>query len=47
MLKETNNFYTPNGIHVFTKDEMMNDIVDLESVVAKLESLLDGNCRRV
>ena len=45
MLEESNNFYTPNGIHVFTKDEMMNDIVDLESVVAKLESLLPDHIR--
>jgi len=45
MLKESNNFYTANGIHVFTKDQMMNDIVDLESVVAKLESLLPDHIR--
>jgi len=30
MLEQSNNFYTPSGIHVYTKDEMMNDLVDLE-----------------
>ena len=30
MLEEANNFYTSSGIHVFTKDELVNDLVDLE-----------------
>lgn len=45
MLKEVNNFYTPNGIHVFTKDEMMNDLVDIEVVVSQLEAKLPDHVR--
>ena len=45
MLEQSNNFYTSSGIHVYTKDEMMNDLVDLESVVARFESLLPEHAR--
>jgi len=45
MLKESNNFYTPSGIHVFTKDEMLNDLVDLDLVIANLESKLPVHIR--
>lgn len=45
MLKEVNNFYTPNGIHVFTKDEMMNNLVDIEVVVSQLEAKLPDHVR--
>jgi hypothetical protein len=45
MLKESNNFYTPSGIHVFTKDQMLNNLVDLDSVIANLESKLPDHIR--
>ena len=45
MLEQSNNFYTPSGIHVYTKDEMMNDLVDLEGVVSKLEATLPDHLR--
>ena len=45
MLEETKNFYTTNGIHVYTKDKMMNDEVDIEKVAAKLESILPDHIR--
>jgi len=45
MLEESNNFYTPSGIHVFTKDEMMNDLVDLETVISDLEAKLPDHIR--
>ena len=45
MLEQSSNFYTPSGIHVYTKDEMMNDLVDLEGVVSKLESTLPDHLR--
>ena len=45
MLEQSNNFYTPSGIHVYTKDEMMNDLVDLEGVVSKLEAALPDHLR--
>ena len=45
MLEETNNFYTASGIHVFTKDDLVNDLVDLEEVISKLETLLPEHIR--
>ena len=45
MLEQSNNFYTPSGIHVYTKDKMMNDLVDLESVVSQLEAKLPDHLR--
>ncbi len=45
MLEESNNFYTPSGIHVFTKDAMMNDLVDLETVISDLEAKLPDHIR--
>ena len=45
MLEQSNNFYTPSGIHVYTKDDMMNDLVDLEGVVSKLEATLPDHLR--
>ena len=45
MFKEANNFYTSSGIHVFTKDEMMNDLVDIEVVVSQLEAKLPDHIR--
>ena len=45
MLDESNNFYTPSGIHVFTKDQMLNNSVDLDTVIANLESKLPDHIR--
>ena len=45
MLEESNNFYTASGIHVFTKNKMVNDLVDLEGVIGKLESMLPDHIR--
>lgn len=45
MLENNNNFYTPNGIHVYTKDELVNDSVDLEGVVSQLEAKLPEHIR--
>lgn len=45
MLEETRNFYTASGIHVFTKDDLVNDLVDLEEVISKLETLLPEHIR--
>jgi hypothetical protein len=45
MFEESNNFYTPSGIHVFTKDAMMNDLVDLDVVISNLEAKLPDHIR--
>jgi hypothetical protein len=37
--QKNSDFYTPHGIHVYFKDDMVGD-VDVESVVAKVESSL-------
>jgi hypothetical protein len=45
MHEQKDNFYTANGIHVYTKDQMVNDLVDLEGVVAELEAKLPDHIR--
>jgi ribosome-binding ATPase YchF (GTP1/OBG family) len=45
MREQKDNFYTANGIHVYTKDQMVNDLVDLEGVVADLEAKLPDHIR--
>lgn len=45
MLEKQNNFYTPSGIQVFTRDPLINDDVDMDSVVARFESLLPDHIR--
>jgi|TARA_Y100000034_G_scaffold127949_1_gene181700 hypothetical protein len=38
-----NSFYTPTGIHVYFKDRMMNDKVDVENVISKVESTVPSH----
>jgi len=38
--EQVQNFYTPSGIHVYFKEQLLNDWVDVEEVVLKLESLM-------
>ena len=45
MLEKQNNFYTPSGIQVFTRDPLVNDEMDMDSVVARFESLLPDHIR--
>ena len=45
MLEASGNFYTPSGIQVFTKDEIVNNLVDMESVISKFESKLPSHVR--
>ena len=33
-------FYTPGGIHVYFKDKLANDQVDVEAIVAKVEKII-------
>ena len=33
-------FYTPNGLHVYFKNELLNDDLNVEKVISKFESLL-------
>jgi len=38
--QQMTDFYTPRGLHVFFKDKMLNDDVDIEFVISKVESLV-------
>ena len=38
--QKVSDFYTPNGLHIYFKDPMENDNVDVEKVIAKVESIL-------
>jgi len=38
-------FYTPGGIHVYFKDKLTNDEVDVESIVAKVEKTIPEHLR--
>ena len=38
--EQLTNFYTPTGIHVYFKDQLYNDKIDVEKAVSKLESLI-------
>ena len=40
MMTQQSDFYTPTGIHVYFKDAVHNDEVDVEEVVSHLESLI-------
>ena len=45
MLQEKSDFYTQTGLQVFTKDPLMDDSIDLDSVIAKFESQLPDHIR--
>jgi len=40
LMSEATDFYTSRGTHVYIKDALINDEIDLERVVAKLEKTL-------
>jgi hypothetical protein len=37
LLEAVSNFYTPTGIHVYFKDALLNDEIDVERVISKVE----------
>jgi hypothetical protein len=38
--EQVKNFYTPTGIHVYFKDHLYDDSIDVEKMISKLESLI-------
>ena len=40
---KTLDFYTPNGLHVYFKDELVDDSINTELAVAKFESMLPSH----
>lgn len=43
ILEAVNNFYTPTGIHVYVKDALANEGIDLENVISKVESSIPSH----
>ena len=37
LLETVSNFYTPTGIHVYFKDALLNDKINIENVISKVE----------
>tara|TARA_R100000808_G_C2144409_1_gene152200 strand:- start:49 stop:708 length:660 start_codon:yes stop_codon:yes gene_type:complete len=42
-MERQSDFYTPSGIHVFFKDSVENKNIDIEEVIAKIESQLPSH----
>jgi len=42
-LQQTSDFYTPNGIHVYFKDAIDNEEVDVEMCVSRLEKVVPSH----
>ena len=42
---EVKDFYTPEGLHIYFKDQLLNDEVDFEKVISKVESLVPRHLR--
>ena len=38
-------FYTPSGLHVYFKDQLLNSEVDVETVISKVESIIPQHLR--
>ena len=45
VLNENTNYYTSGGVQVFFKDKMANELVDIEDVTARFESMLPDHIR--
>jgi hypothetical protein len=43
LMEQLNNFYTPNGIHVYVNSPLSNENIDLEELVAKVESTIPSH----
>ena len=43
ILEAVDSFYTPTGIHVYIKDRLTNDKVDIENVISKVESSIPSH----
>ena len=40
LTEQLNNFYTPGGLHVYVKDALINDDIDVEEVVGRIEDIV-------
>lgn len=45
LVEQLNNFYTPSGLHVYIKDPLINQEINLEEVVGKVEDTIPEHLR--
>jgi hypothetical protein len=45
LTEKLNNFYTPSGIHVYVKDSLVNQEIDIEDVIGKVEDFVPSHLR--
>ena len=45
LVEQLSNFYTPSGIHVYVKDPLINQEIDLENVIGKVEDIIPPHLR--
>ena len=43
--QKVTDFYTAEGLHVYFKDQMLNDEIDVEKVVSRVESIVPQHLR--
>jgi hypothetical protein len=43
LMEQLNNFYTPNGIHVYVDSPLSNEELDLEEIISKVESVIPSH----
>ena len=45
LIEQLNNFYTPGGIHVYVKDALINDDIDVEEIIGRIEDIVPVHLR--
>ncbi len=45
LVEKLSNFYTPAGIHVYVKDKLINQEIDLENVLGRVEDVIPSHLR--
>jgi hypothetical protein len=43
--QQRSNFYTPSGLHVYFKEPLINEKIDVEKVISKVESIIPDHLR--
>ena len=45
LTEKLNSFYTPSGLHVYVKDPLVNQEIDIEDVIGKVEDFVPSHLR--
>ena len=45
LTEKLNSFYTPSGLHVYVKDALVNQEIDIEDVIGKVEDFVPSHLR--